>query len=176
MREWILQVTQDAALDRASTQGRLVATIDEQGLGGFVEVELHFAITEQAYSARHDDLSATGARLATTFDNNDGSHTMTAYAAGVTLTATAGTDFMNSAGGDTFVFNQAGGHDIINNFKAGEGAGHDTIQIASAAVTDWSQFSVQVVGHDTVIDLGHDASITLTGVVAPLTQHDVLFV
>jgi len=135
-----------------------------------------FAITGQTYSARHDDLSATGARLATTFDNNDGSHTMTAYAAGVTLTATAGTDFMNSAGGDTFVFNQAGGHDIINNFKAGEGAGHDTIQIASSAVSDWSQFSVHVVGHDTLIDLGHDASITLVGVVAPLTQHDVLFV
>ncbi|MET0879647.1 MAG: hypothetical protein ABWY14_21155, partial [Tardiphaga sp.] len=85
-------------------------------------------------------------------------------------------DFINRAGGDFFVFSQLGVHDVINIFMAGVGAGHDTIQIASAAVTDWSQFSVQVVGQDTVIDFGHDASITLVGMVAPLTQHDVLFV
>ncbi|MDB5503461.1 MAG: hypothetical protein JWR89_3363, partial [Tardiphaga sp.] len=41
---------------------------------------------------------------------------------------------------------------------------------------DLAHLAVHVVGHDTLIDLGHGASITLTGVIAPLTQHDVLIV
>ncbi len=135
-----------------------------------------FGITGQAYSARHDDFSATGARVSTTFDNNDGSHTMTAYTAGVTLTSTPANDVMNSAGGDTFVFTQASGQDVINNFRAGDGAAHDVIEIDSSVVDDLAHLSVQVVGQNTVIDFGHDASITLTGVVSPLTFHDLLIV
>ena len=112
----------------------------------------------------------------TTFDNNDGSHAMTAYVSGVTWTSTTANDVMNSAGGDTFVFNQVSGHDIINNFKSGDAAGHDILQIASSVADDFAHLAVQVVGHDTVIDLGHDASITLAGVITPLTAHDVLIV
>ncbi|WP_211909699.1 hypothetical protein [Tardiphaga alba] len=135
-----------------------------------------FAVANQAYVAKHDMLDASGQRLATVLDNKDGSHTMTAYKAGVTLTGTAGNDIMNSAGGDTFVFKQASGHDVINNFHAGPGANHDVIQIASSIAKDLAQLAVHVVGQDTVIDLGHDASITLKGVTAPLTSHDVLIV
>ena len=135
-----------------------------------------FGVTGEAYSARHDDFSATGQRLATTFDNHDGSHTMTAYTSGVTLTSTPANDVMNSAGGDTFVFRQPSGHDVINNFRTGEGAAQDVIQIDSSVAADIAHLSVQVVGQDTLIDLGHDASITLTGLVAPLTSHDVLIV
>jgi hypothetical protein len=40
----------------------------------------------------------------------------------------------------------------------------------------FAHLSVHVVGHDTVIDLGHDASLTLAGVITPLTAHDVLIV
>jgi len=114
--------------------------------------------------------------VATTLDNNDGSHTMTAYAPGVTLTSTTANDVMNSAGGDSFVFNQASGHDVINNFRPGDAAGHDVIQINSTVAADLAHLSVHVVGLDTVIDLGHDASVTLAGVVTPLTAHDVLIV
>jgi hypothetical protein len=135
-----------------------------------------YDITGQAYSARHDLIAASGHTLATTFDNNDGSHTLTAYASGVTLTATTGNDFMNSAGGDTFVFKQAVGNDVINNFKVGDAAGHDVLEIASTLAANLADLSTHVVGHDTVIELGHDASITLTGVVTPLTPHDVLIV
>jgi hypothetical protein len=39
-----------------------------------------------------DVMDALAHRIATTFDNNDGSHTMTAYASGVTLTSTASKD------------------------------------------------------------------------------------
>jgi hypothetical protein len=101
---------------------------------------------------------------------------MTAATSGVTLNASAARDVFNSAGGDNFVFRQAAGHDVINNFRAGEAAGHDVIQIDSSIATDLAQLSVHVVGHDTVIDLGHDASITLVGVTTPLTAHDLLIV
>ena len=79
-----------------------------------------YDVTGQAYSARHDVMNASGHRVSTTFDNNDGSHTMAAYASGVTLTSTATNDVMNSAGGDSFVFKQASGQDIINNFRPGD--------------------------------------------------------
>jgi hypothetical protein len=77
---------------------------------------------------------------------------------------------------DTFVFNQTSGHDIINSFRSGGFAGHDIIQIGSTVAADFAHLSVHVVGHDTVIDVGHDASVTLTGVTTPLTAHDVLIV
>lgn len=135
-----------------------------------------YDIAGQAYSARHDLIAPSGHTLATTFDNNDGSHTLTAHASGVTLTATIGNDVMNGAGGDTFVFKQALGNDVINNFKAGDAAGHDVLEIASTLAASLADLSTHVVGHDTVIALGHDASIILTGVVTPLTPHDVLIV
>jgi YD repeat-containing protein len=152
-----------------------LTSVTTRGVDGSKSVDT-FAIANQAYVAKHDMLDASDQRLATVLDNKDGSHTMTAYKAGVTLTSTNGNDIMNSSGGDTFVFKQAGGHDVINNFHLGQGADHDVIQIASSIAKDLSQLAVHVVGYDTVIDLGHDASITLKGVVAPLTAHDVLIV
>jgi hypothetical protein len=135
-----------------------------------------YGSTGQTYSARQDLMDASGHRVATIFDNKDGSNTMTAHTSGVTLTATTANDVMNSAGGDTFVFNQASGHDIINNFRTGDAAGHDILQIALSAAVDFAHLSMQIAGHDTVIDLGHGASVTLAGVVTPLTAHDVLIV
>lgn len=137
-----------------------------------------YGITGQAYSARHDFIDPSGHTAATTFDNNDGTHTMTAYASGVTLTSTAGNDVMNSAGGDSFVFTQTqpSAHDVINNFKVGDISGHDVLEISSTVASDFAHLAVQVVGHDTVIDLGHGASVTLAGVTTPLTAHDVLIV
>jgi hypothetical protein len=135
-----------------------------------------YDITGHAYSARHDLIDASGHRTATIFDDNDGSHTMTAFAPGVTLTSTTANDVMNSAGGDTFVFKQIAGNDTINNFRAGDSAGHDVIQVDSSVAVDFAHLGVHVVGHDTIINLGHDAFITLTGVSTPLTPHDVLIV
>jgi hypothetical protein len=114
--------------------------------------------------------------MATTFDNKNGSHTMTAYAPGVTLTSTMANVLMNSAGGDTFVFQQAAGNDTINNFRPGDSAGHDIIQIASSIAADFAHLAVHVVGHDTIIDLGHNASVTLAGVNTALSAHDILIV
>jgi len=135
-----------------------------------------YGISGQAYSARHDLINLSGHTIATTFDNTDGSHTLTADTSGVTLTATAGNDVMNSAGGDSFVFIQPSGHDVINNFKVGDNTGHDVLEISSTVASDFAHLSAQVVGHDTVIDLGHGATLTLANVIAPLTAHDVLIV
>jgi hypothetical protein len=136
-----------------------------------------YGIVGQSYSARHDVINASGHTVATTFDNNDGSHTETAYAAGVTLTAASGNNVMNSAGGDNFVFApSASGHNVVNNFHAGDAAGHDVLEISSTVAADFAHLSAQIVGHDTIIDLGHGASVTLAGVTTALTVHDVLIV
>jgi hypothetical protein len=150
------------------------ASITARHLDGSKSVDT-YGITGQSYSARHDHYDAAGKLIATTFDNKDGSHSLAAFAAGVTLTATSGDDVMNSAGADTFVFNAASGHHVVNNFHAGDAAGHDVLAISSALVSDVEHLVAQVVGHDAVIDLGHGVNITLTGVTA-LTAHDVLIV
>lgn len=152
-----------------------ITSVTVRGADGSKSIDT-FGIAGQAYIARHDMLDAVGQRLATVLDNKDGSHAMTAYKTGVTLTSTGGNDVMTGAGGDTFVFKQASGHDVITNFHHGQGADRDVIQIASSIAKDLSQLAVHVVGQDTVIDLGHDASITLKGVTGPLTAHDVLIV
>ena len=64
---------------------------------------------------------------------------------------------------------------MIHGFKTGDSTAHDVIQIDSAIAADIARLSVHVVGHDTVIDLGHDASITLTGVTS-LTAGHLLFI
>ena len=154
-----------------------------RNLDGSREVDT-YQISGQSYSARHDVINADGHTVAVTFDNNDGSHTQTANVSGVTITAMAGNDVINSAGGDNFLFtqavtqvtNQAASNVTINHFQAGEAAGHDVLEISSALAPDLSHLSVAVVGHDTVISLEHDATITLAGVTTPLTQHDLLIV
>jgi hypothetical protein len=174
IQETVTQKDGSYLLSSYASDGTLI-TETARHVDGTLNIDT-YGITGQAYSARHDVIDASGHRLATTFDNNDGSHTMTAYAPGVTLTSTTANDVMNSAGGDTFVFKQPSGHDVINNFNPGDAAGHDIIQIESAVAVDFAHLSVHVVGQDTVIDLGHDASVTLAGVITPLTSHDVLIV
>jgi hypothetical protein len=152
-----------------------------RNLDGSREVDT-YQITGQSYSARHDVINAAGHTAEVTFDNNDGSHTQTANASGVTITATAGNDVINSAGGDNFLFTQAesplsaASNVTINHFQTGETAGHDVLEISSALAPDLAHLSIAVVGHDTVISLAHDATITLAGVTAPLTPHDLLIV
>lgn len=142
-------------------------------LDGSREVDTYHT-TGQVYSARHDRMDTSGHRIATTFDNNDGSHTITAYMSGVTLTSSTSNDVMNSAGGDTFVFKPTSGHDVINSFRAGDAVGHDVLQIDPAFGVDFSHLSLRIDGHDTIIELGHDTSLTLVGVATPLTAHDIL--
>ena len=171
-RETVTQKDGSYVQSDYASDGSLIAETVRH-VDGTREVDTYH-VAGQIYSARHDVMDASGHRIATTFDNNDGSHTMTAYASGVTLTSTASNDVMYSAGGDTFVFKQTSGHDTIYNFRSGDAVGHDVLQIDPALAVDFAHLSLHIVGHDTVIDLGRDASITLTGIVAPFTSHDIL--
>lgn len=134
-----------------------------------------YGITGKTYSAQHDVIDATGHKVESEFASTDGSHTTTAYASGLTLTASSGPDIFNSFGGDTFVFSAGSGHDVINNFKAGDASGHDVIQFDHASVGDVSQLAITTVGHDTVVGFGHGDSITLTNVTG-LSLHDFVVI
>jgi Ca2+-binding RTX toxin-like protein len=81
----------------------------------------------------------------------------------------------NSAGSDTFIFSETVGHEVVGGIKASGSVGHDVIQIDSTIAADIAHLSVHVVGHDTAIDLGNDASLTLTGVTS-LTADNLLFI
>ena len=97
-------------------------------------------------------------------DNHEGSPIVKAYAAGVTLTPTSVNDILNGAGSDTFVFSGTVGHAAVSDFKAAGLVGHDVSQIEATVAAGVAHPSVHIVGHDTIIDPGHEASITLTGV------------
>jgi len=106
---------------------------------------------------------------------SDGSHLQSDDASGGAVASVTTGDADGNAGGDAFVFRQAAGNDAIHNFRAGDSIGYGVIPIASAIAADTTHRSVHVVGGDTVIDLGEDASITLTGA-TPLTNDNLLFV
>jgi hypothetical protein len=76
------------------------------------------------------------------------------------------TDAITASSNDTFVYNGLFGRETINNFVAGSGATHDTIQFAA---NDFGSFAavhgaMRQVGADTVIRLDAADSITLVGV------------
>jgi hypothetical protein len=67
------------------------------------------------------------------------------------------------------------GHVAVSDFKAAGLVGHDVSEIEATVAAGAAHPSVHIVGPDTVIDLGHDASITLTGVTS-LTADHLLFI
>jgi Ca2+-binding RTX toxin-like protein len=107
------------------------------------------------------------------FDNHE--HPPIVRAASVTLHPTAFSDILNSAGGDTFTFGETVGHDVARDFKANASGGHVVGEIEAAIAADITHLSAHIVGHDIVVDPGHDASITLTGVTS-LTAGHLLFI
>jgi hypothetical protein len=83
-----------------------------------------------------------------------------------------------AAGGasDTFVFHGGNGQTTINGFAAGNGTGHDFIQIDRSLAASFNDLSIHSVGNDTAVSFGHD-TILLKGVAAlALTHNDFLFV
>jgi YD repeat-containing protein len=130
-------------------------------------------ISGKSYVANHYAYGTNGKLAFTDLTNTDGSHTITANAAGVTLTSTTGvSDNLKgaSAGADTFVFQPNFGNDTVSNYTPG----HDIIAIdhtifasASAVVAAATE-----VGNNAVIHVDANDSITLIGIsVATLSQH-----
>lgn len=129
-------------------------------------------------TAQQDHYASSGQKVWTDATAANGSHAVTAFASGQTFESHAGVaDLFTSAGGDTFVFKAGFGQDVIKGFRAGEGAGHDVIQIDHALAADLAHLVIQDVGQNAMITLGAHDTITLTNVhAAQLTAHDFLFV
>jgi hypothetical protein len=129
--------------------------------------DYHFNISGKSYIADHDTYSVSGSLSVADLTLNDGTHAVTAYATGATLTSNTGTaDVLQSwsGGKDVFVFNSDFGKDTINGFHAGNGTSHDVILLDANMVTDYSHLQIQQAGHDTLITIDADNTILLTGV------------
>jgi hypothetical protein len=137
-------------------------------------------IVGKSYIADHFRYDSTGKLAWSDQTNTDGSHNLTAYNSGYSLTSTMGvTDQFTSSstGGDTFVFKPSSGNDIIVGFHAGNFANHDTIVIDSSIVNDFSHLAMQQVGHDTLLTLdAHDAILIKNVSPSALTSTDFQFV
>jgi hypothetical protein len=143
-------------------------------------------VTGASYTSEHDTYNTAGVWTGIDRTLTDGTHQQIARVAGATLVSTTGVaDSMTSSsnGGDTFVFKSGSGNDTVVNFHAGDGANHDTLQIAGqGTVTDFAAWAAshvhQVSGTtDAMIDLSSTDHVTLRGIaVASLTANDFHFV
>jgi hypothetical protein len=137
-------------------------------------------VVGKTYVADHLHYAPSGQLTQADYTNADGSHTVTAYTSGVSLTSTAGVadGFTSSgAGGDNFVFNSNFGKDTITGFHAGDAANHDTISIDSSLVSDFSHLVLQQVNHDTLLTVTASDTILIKNVLpSALTAADFQFV
>jgi trimeric autotransporter adhesin len=129
-----------------------------------------------AAGTEHDSYAANGALLQIDVLNGNGTHTVTAVSAGLSIQGGNGNDLFSAApGSTTIVFDH--GNDRINSFQAGTAANHDTIQIAASLVADYSHLQITQSGSDTLIHLSSTDSITLKNVYASHLDHsNFLFV
>jgi hypothetical protein len=119
---------------------------------------------------------STGKQTETLVIQPNLTQTVTAYAAGLTMTSGTGNDTFTSFQNDTFVFHANSGNDIINKFHAGDLATHDFIQIDKSLVADFAHLSMNQKGADVVIAIDAHDSITLKNTsLSALTSHDFLF-
>jgi antitoxin component YwqK of YwqJK toxin-antitoxin module len=128
-------------------------------------------------TVQQDHFSAKNVREWSDVTNADGSHVKTAYVAGVTLASSTADDTLVGfrAGGDTFKFAGAIGHDTVQNF----GAGQDRIVVDDGLAKDFAALSgmLSKLGADTLISFDAGNSILVKNV-APhtLTADDFKFV
>ncbi|MET0259323.1 MAG: glycoside hydrolase family 16 protein [Methylobacterium sp.] len=125
-------------------------------------------ITGKDYVSEHSAYDAAGKLTLSELVMKDGSHVTSVFGAAVTLTAKADVVdvFKNlSSGGDTFVFHENFGKDVIKGFHA-TGVNHDVVQFDDSFAKSFAELQTKMhsSGADTVITFdGHD-SLTLAGV------------
>lgn len=123
----------------------------------------------------HESYDATDHLRLLDVRNLDGSHQVTAFATGLTISGGNGNDVFNSAGSTNIVFDH--GSDIINGFHAGSASNHDTIQILHSLASEYSQLQIEQSGADSLIHISATDSILLKNVSAGGLDHgNFLFV
>ena len=98
-------------------------------------IDFYANVTGQSYYADQIELNPSKTQIEQTFDNNDGSHTMTGLngATGLTFNSIANDTMTGGAAGETFVFAPAFGNDVLTDFSTyAAGTSHDVISLASS--------------------------------------------
>lgn len=135
-----------------------------------------FNFNGQAGTTQHENYNSAGALQFFDDQKPDGTHNVTAVAAGVSIQGGNGDDLFSSAPNSTTILYDHG-HDQILNFKAGDAANHDTIDISKLLVADYSHLQMSQWGTDVAIQISANDSILIKNhYVANLTSHDFAFV
>lgn len=135
-----------------------------------------YGIVNQPYTRSERYYDAANHLISMTTETSGGDRALTAYAQGITLTSGAGDDLISTFGSDTIVFGSHFGDDLVRNFHAGSGAGHDVIAIDDALVADFAHLSMQQQGNDVVITVEGHGTIRLDHVqLSALHPTDFLF-
>lgn len=135
-----------------------------------------FNFNGQSGTTQHENYNSANALQFFDQTKTDGTHNVTAVAAGVTIQGGAGNDVFSAAPNSTTIAYDHG-QDQILNFQAGDGTSHDVIQISKLLAADYSHLQMTQSGTNALITFSANDSILLKNVyVSNLTSHDFLFV
>ena len=135
-----------------------------------------FNFNGQSGTTQHENYNSAKALQFFDQTKTDGTHNVTAVAAGVTIQGGAGNDVFSAAPNSTTIAYDHG-EDQILNFQAGSGETHDTIAISKLLATDYGQLQITQSGTNALITFSATDSILLKNVYASsLTSHDFVFV
>ncbi|WP_158672200.1 RHS repeat protein [Bradyrhizobium guangdongense] len=135
-----------------------------------------FNFNGQTGTTQHENYNTANALQFIDQTKTDGTHNVTAVAAGVTIHGGAGNDVFSAAPNSTTIAYDHG-QDQILNFQAGDGTTHDVVQISKLLAADYSHLQITQSGTNALITFSANDTILLKNVyVSSLTSHDFLFV
>ncbi|MGY4458050.1 RHS repeat protein [Bradyrhizobium sp. LB13.1] len=135
-----------------------------------------FNFNGQTGTTQHEHYNSANALQFFDDTKTDGTHNVTAVAAGQTIQGGIGNDVFSTAPSSTTVAYDHG-QDQILNFQSGDAATHDVIQISKLLAADYSHLQITQSDVNALVTLSASDSILLKNVnVASLTSHDFLFV
>lgn len=135
-----------------------------------------FNFNGQQGTTQHEHYNAANALQYFDDTKADGTHNVTAVAAGVTVQGGSGNDQFSTAPGSTTVIYDHGQDQIVN-FHAGDAANHDIVEISKQLAADYGHLQIAQSGNDTMVTLSANDSVLLKNInAASLTSHDFMFV
>ncbi len=135
-----------------------------------------FNFNGQSGLTQHENYNAANALQFFDDTKADGTHNVTAVAAGLTIAGGNANDVFSTAPGSTTVVYDHG-QDQIFNFHAGDATNHDTIEISKLLAPDYSHLQITQSGMDALVTLSANDTIQIKNTyVTSLTSHDFVFV